>query len=54
MKCSRCNGDAVVRRGEAYYCGKCAVSADWQQLIATIQDARVETPVAGAEVAKSA
>jgi len=47
MKCSRCNADAVRLRGDAYFCGRCAVAADWQDLIAMIQDARVDTPVAG-------
>jgi len=53
MSCTRCGGDAVVKRGENLLCGKCAIAADWQSVIAAIQDARVETPVAGG-VAKSA
>ena len=51
MKCSRCKADAVRLRGEQYLCSRCSVSADWQDLIAMIQDARVETPVAGSAVA---
>lgn len=54
MKCTRCGGDAVVKRGEQFFCGKCAIAADWQSIIAAVQDATVDTPVAGAEVAKSA
>ena len=47
MTCSRCGGDAVVKRNSAYYCGKCALARDWHEVIQIIQDARVETPVAG-------
>jgi hypothetical protein len=54
MKCSRCNADAVVRRGESSYCGTCSISVDWQTLIAAIQDARVDTPVAGGDIARTA
>ncbi|MEE9297664.1 MAG: hypothetical protein V3V29_01335 [Acidimicrobiia bacterium] len=43
-----------MERGGVHFCGTCAISADWQHLIATIQDARVDTPVAGGEVAQSA
>jgi hypothetical protein len=48
MNCTRCGGEATVQRGEAYYCGGCAIAVDWQQIIELVQDARVETPVAGA------
>jgi hypothetical protein len=48
MNCTSCGSEAVVKRGETYFCGKCAINADWQQVIASIQDAVVETPVAGA------
>jgi len=53
MECTRCGGDAVVKRADEFFCGKCAIAADWQSIIASVQDARVETPVAG-QVAKSA
>ncbi len=53
MKCARCNDDAVVRRDETDFCTRCSISADWQTLIAAIQDARVETPVAGGEIAQT-
>jgi len=46
MECSRCGGDAVVKRGETYFCGNCAINRDWQDIIALVQDARVDTPVA--------
>lgn len=54
MKCIRCGGDAVVKRGEDYYCGNCSITLDWQQLITLVQDASVETPVAGMGATKSA
>ena len=54
MKCTRCGADAVVKRGDAYFCGTCAIARDWQELITMVQDARVETPVAGMRDAKTA
>jgi hypothetical protein len=36
----------MVERPDGYYCGACALTRDWQELIAIVQDARVETPVA--------
>jgi len=36
-----------VKRGDSFFCGNCAVNRDWQEIIALVQDARVETPVAG-------
>lgn len=54
MKCSRCNADAVKHHGDASLCGRCAVTADWQALITSVQDARVETPVAGIELRQTA
>ncbi len=47
MACTRCGGDAVVKRDSAFYCGKCALARDWHEVIQIVQDARVETPVAG-------
>lgn len=47
MECSRCGGDAVVKRGDSFFCGNCAINRDWQEIIALVQDARVESPVAG-------
>lgn len=37
----------MVKRGDGFFCGRCAVSRDWEEVIAVIQDASVETPVAG-------
>jgi hypothetical protein len=53
MECTRCGGHAVVKRADEFFCGKCAIAADWRTIIASVQDARVDTPVAG-QVAKSA
>ena len=47
MTCSRCGSDAVVKRDSAFYCGKCALARDWHEVIQIVQDARVDTPVAG-------
>ena len=47
MLCTRCGGSAVVKRGEQFYCGKCALTRDWEEIIAVVQDAVVEAPVAG-------
>lgn len=47
MICTRCGNSAVVKRADGYYCGKCALTRDWREIIDIIQDARVETPVAG-------
>jgi hypothetical protein len=46
MECSRCGGDAVVKRGDSFYCGNCAINRDWQEIIALVQNAQVEIPVA--------
>lgn len=44
MNCSRCEAKAVVRRGEAVYCGKCAMARDWEEVIQFIQTERVARP----------
>ena len=49
MNCNKCGDPAVVKRDEGYYCGKCALTRDWRAIIDTIQDAHVETPVAGVD-----
>jgi len=36
-----------VKRADGDYCEDCSITLDWQRLISLIQDARVETPVAG-------
>jgi len=48
MICTKCGEPAVVQRDDGYYCGKCALTRDWRAIIGVIQDAHVETPVAGA------
>ncbi|WKZ81639.1 MAG: hypothetical protein QY307_05925 [Acidimicrobiia bacterium] len=47
MTCSRCSEPGKVRRGDHNFCGACAIAFDWQQVIHLLQDARVESPVAG-------
>lgn len=43
MTCSRCNAEAVVKRGAAAYCAKCALARDWEEIIMIVQEDRVET-----------
>ncbi len=38
MTCSRCGAEAAIKRDNAYYCGRCAVSRDWGEIIAVVQD----------------
>jgi hypothetical protein len=47
MNCHRCSKPATLKRGDIPYCGLCAITLDWQELTRLIQDARVDTPVAG-------
>ena len=37
MTCSRCSAEAVVKRDAAYYCGKCAMARDWEEIISIVQ-----------------
>lgn len=37
MECSRCSGEAVVKRDNAVYCGKCALARDWEEIIHVVQ-----------------
>jgi len=37
----------TVKRGDVLYCGACSLALDWQEMIHLVQDARVETPIAG-------
>ena len=37
MECSRCGGEAVVKRDNAVYCGKCALARDWEEIIHVVQ-----------------
>ena len=42
MNCTRCNAEAVVKRGSAAYCAKCALARDWEDIIAIVQEDRVD------------
>lgn len=42
LNCSRCNAEAVVKRGSAAYCAKCALARDWEDVIAIVQEDRVD------------
>jgi hypothetical protein len=43
MNCSRCGAaEAVLKRDAAFYCGKCALARDWEQVIALVQEERVD------------
>ena len=37
MECTRCGGEAVVKRDNAVYCGKCAMARDWEEIIHVVQ-----------------
>jgi|GEM_PF-1630141 len=39
MRCSRCGASAVVNRGQLYFCGRCALAYDWEEIIAIAQEA---------------
>ncbi len=39
MRCCRCGASAVVTRDQQYYCGRCALARDWEEIIAIAQDA---------------
>lgn len=41
MECSRCGGEAVVKRDNAVYCGKCALARDWEEIIHVVQMERL-------------
>jgi len=49
MICTQCGQQGTIQRGDAYYCGACSITADWREIINLVQDARVETPIAGQE-----
>lgn len=54
MDCSRCNAEAVVKRGSAAYCAKCALARDWEDVIAMVQEDRVDVAPAQKATAKAA
>jgi hypothetical protein len=41
MTCARCGADAAVKRDNAFYCAKCAMARDWEDVIAMVQEERV-------------
>jgi hypothetical protein len=47
MLCSRCGDTAVVQRGAVYYCGRCALTRDWEEIVRIVQQLDAPTiPVA--------
>jgi hypothetical protein len=42
MTCARCGGEAAVKRDNAFYCAKCAMARDWEEVIAIVQEERVD------------
>ncbi len=57
MECSRCGGEAVVKRDNAVYCGKCALARDWEEVIHVVQADRLAIdmkPAAGGPASKPA
>ena len=45
MDCSRCgSAEAVVKRDAAFYCGRCALARDWEEVIALVQEERMAVP----------
>ena len=57
MECSRCGGEAVVKRENAVYCGKCALARDWEEVIPVAQADRMaidNKPSGGAPAGKRA
>ena len=54
MKCTSCGSEAVVKRGESFFCGTCAITQDWQELIAVVQDARIARSATDVPDAQSA
>ncbi len=54
MDCSRCNAEAVVKRGSAAYCAKCALARDWEDVIALVQEDRVDVEAPAKKAAAKA
>jgi hypothetical protein len=38
MRCSRCGAQAVTTRDSQYFCGRCALAHDWEEIIAIAQE----------------
>ena len=49
MTCSRCSAEAVVKRGAATYCAKCALARDWEEIVMIVQEDRVEVAPSGVD-----
>jgi transposase len=41
MRCARCGATAMVTRGQEYLCGRCALTRDWEEIIAIAQEALI-------------
>jgi len=57
VECSRCGGEAVVKRDNAVYCGKCALARDWEEVIHVVQAERLALdtrPAGGSPASKPA
>jgi hypothetical protein len=39
----------MVKRPDGYYCGACALTRDWRELIGIVQDARAGGPIVAEE-----
>jgi hypothetical protein len=47
MNCIRCGiAEAVIRRDNAFYCARCVLARDWEEVIALVQQDRVEVVAA--------
>jgi RNA polymerase subunit RPABC4/transcription elongation factor Spt4 len=49
VTCSRCSAEAVVKRGAATYCAKCALARDWEEIVMIVQEDRVEVAPSGVD-----
>jgi len=50
MNCSRCGeAEAVIQRDNAFYCGRCILARDWEEVIALVQRERIDVDSAPVE-----
>jgi hypothetical protein len=49
VTCSRCSAEAVVKRGAATYCAKCALVRDWEEIVMIVQEGRIEVEPSGVD-----
>ncbi len=47
MLCEHCGESAVTVRDERYYCGRCALRADWEGVALSAQGLAVREALAG-------